>query len=594
MSEILGNLDTRTSELTQLQREYRHMEINRRAYADESQAVLRKQQTTIDKMRKDNESIKNDIAIIMRGSNRPISTIQQEFIQALTDQGDKYAQQIEFERSNVQTMEEQIHLIRQKTLQQRRAMGGINASKDNHFMILKQIHILENRLDKSLIKFNEAISHNKNLREKIDDLRRERVVFENIYRKMERELQDRKKHMAEVIEVSNQSYEQRDTFQMEVAAIEQANRKENEEYEEQMLTLGRLLETELQLPAVGTGLTTRAKSLSRLGTSQVGSPKALSRASSTGMFSSIGGDDLGKTVSDSGPSEIDFHERAQNFEEAFNKIKSATGITDVDELVRTFIKNEEHNFSLFNYVNEQNNEIEKYEEQIQQLKEEELKFAQESGNDVNQHKEILKDLENKLQSTEIMAEKYEQRCQDLQRITESLKRGMQSIFSKFDFENEDGSAAPLVTEVNMVQLLALIEIKANHLLQSYNNVRTLLVAPTTGDVSLHVGTGLEKETNVEESEMSLKQSLSLVSVLGVGPKVPMGQELLHVNPPKSEDYRSDDSDEDDDGDTRPLTRDELKHRTMNKLQKRLGGSLTMSNMNNSSNQNNGTNNDKKK
>lgn len=240
MSEILGNLDTRTSELTQLQREYRHMEINRRAYADESQAVLRKQQTTIDKMRKDNESIKNDIAIIMRGSNRPISTIQQEFIQALTDQGDKYAQQIEFERSNVQTMEEQIHLIRQKTLQQRRAMGGINASKDNHFMILKQIHILENRLDKSLIKFNEAISHNKNLREKIDDLRRERVVFENIYRKMERELQDRKKHMAEVIEVSNQSYEQRDTFQMEVAAIEQANRKENEEYEEQMLTLGRL------------------------------------------------------------------------------------------------------------------------------------------------------------------------------------------------------------------------------------------------------------------------------------------------------------------------------------------------------------------
>ena len=57
-------------------------------------------------------------------------------------------------------------------------------------------------------------------------MRRERIVFENIYRKMERELQDKKQQMAEIIELSNKSYEQRDTYQMEVAAIEQANRKE--------------------------------------------------------------------------------------------------------------------------------------------------------------------------------------------------------------------------------------------------------------------------------------------------------------------------------------------------------------------------------
>merc|ERR1719284_401686 len=71
-------------------------------------------------------------------------------------------------------------------------------------------------------------------------------------------------------------------------------------------------------------------------------------------------------------------ERVQNFEEAFNKIKAATGISDIEELVRTFIKNEDQNFSLFNYVNEQTNDIEKLEEQIQQLKEEEQKYAQES------------------------------------------------------------------------------------------------------------------------------------------------------------------------------------------------------------------------
>ncbi len=244
-------------------------------------------------------------------------------------------------------MEEQIQIMRQKILQQRRAMGGVNASKDNHFMIQKQIRILENRLDKSLIKFNEAISHNKSLRDHIDDLRRERVVFENVYRKMERELQERKRQMAEIIEVSNQAYEQRDTYQMEVAAIEQANRKEQEEFEEQMLTLGRMLDTELQMPnpggtATASAMGNRAKSMSRLGTKDGGGSMA-SRGGGN-LAHSMSRDDVSRDLGDSalfkssnnksmtgvgdlGGVDIDFHERAQNFEEAFNKIKSATGIT---------------------------------------------------------------------------------------------------------------------------------------------------------------------------------------------------------------------------------------------------------------------------
>merc|ERR1712196_665048 len=97
-------------------------------------------------------------------------------------------------------------------------------------------------------------------------------------------------------------------------------------------------------------------------------------------------------------------ERVQNFEEAFNKIKAATGITDINELVNTFIANEDQNFSLFNYVNEQNNEIEKLEEQISALKEEEQKFQREFGDDANQHKQLLNELAQKLQTTESQVE----------------------------------------------------------------------------------------------------------------------------------------------------------------------------------------------
>ena len=42
--------------------------------------------------------------------------------------------------------------------------------------------------------------------------------------------------------------------------------------------------------------------------------------------------------------------------------QTATGISDIDQLVQLFIENEDQNFKMFNYLNELNVEIEKGEE----------------------------------------------------------------------------------------------------------------------------------------------------------------------------------------------------------------------------------------
>ena len=235
--------DPRKLELLELQRQHKHMELDRRAYTEDSQSHLKKQQGLIDKLRKDNNFIKSDISDLVKSSCRAISSSEQDTIHKMHYQVEKYSSAIERELKSIELIDDQISLMKHRCQNQRRTMGGVNASKNNMFMIHKQIGILENRLDKSLIKYNEAIAHNKVLSDDIDNLRRERVVFENIYRKIERELQDRKQKMIEIIEASNQSYEQRDSYQQEIAAIEQANRREQEEFEEQMSELGRLLES---------------------------------------------------------------------------------------------------------------------------------------------------------------------------------------------------------------------------------------------------------------------------------------------------------------------------------------------------------------
>lgn len=57
----------------------------------------------------------------------------------------------------------------------------------------------------------------------------------------------------------------------------------------------------------------------------------------------------------------------QSYEAAFQTIKEATGIEDIDLLVSKFIEVEDKNFALFNYVNELNNEIELLQEQINEV-----------------------------------------------------------------------------------------------------------------------------------------------------------------------------------------------------------------------------------
>merc|ERR1719224_210422 len=125
--------------------------------------------------------------------------------------------------------------------------GGVDASKQNVEATQKQIRILENRLDKALQKFNEAIAANRSLREQIDTLRRERVVFDDIYRKLENELQQKKKEMANIIEQANAAYEARDSAQAQMASLKQQADREHQEFEKEWTELGRLIENDKKM-----------------------------------------------------------------------------------------------------------------------------------------------------------------------------------------------------------------------------------------------------------------------------------------------------------------------------------------------------------
>ena len=96
-------------------------------------------------------------------------------------------------------------------------------------------------------KYNEALAHNKKLRENIDNLRRERLVFDQIYKKLEKELAEKKKEMARIIEISNKAYEARDAAQQEMAALKHQADKEQAEFEKEWKELGKMIEQDRKM-----------------------------------------------------------------------------------------------------------------------------------------------------------------------------------------------------------------------------------------------------------------------------------------------------------------------------------------------------------
>merc|ERR1712138_63281 len=67
------------------------------------------------------------------------------------------------------------------------------------------------------------------------------------YKKLELELQQKKKEMANIIEQANAAYEARDQAQAQMAALKQQADKEHQEFEREWKELGRLIENDKKM-----------------------------------------------------------------------------------------------------------------------------------------------------------------------------------------------------------------------------------------------------------------------------------------------------------------------------------------------------------
>ena len=118
-------------------------------------------------------------------------------------------------------------------------------------------------------------------------------------------------------------------------------------------------------------------------------------------------------------------------EDAFDQIKESTGISSTEEIVTTFIKAEEQNYSLYNYVNMLNSEIDMIEEQNKNI-ESEIKKHEQLGDLTDKQKEAMRqNLSQELEDMKQLVQAKEEQIADIENSMISITSSVKSMSDSF-------------------------------------------------------------------------------------------------------------------------------------------------------------------
>mmetsp|Transcript_9732 Transcript_9732/g.17669 ORF Transcript_9732/g.17669 Transcript_9732/m.17669 type:complete len:567 (+) Transcript_9732:62-1762(+) len=300
----------------------------------------------------------------------------------------------------------------------------------------RQIRILENRLDKAMIKYNEAQSIKTTYEQIVKRLKEERVGFDNQLQALERTLQAKQRDYEELLFLSGDANHAREVSQQELQKVKGA-------YEEERLRRETELRERHQVVQLRKTMYDRAmkreakrqeiieKSIMEDGIDGEGE-SALRASMSTGVLGGTGG---------SSKSADEFTKAASNnkidiFENAFRKIKEATGVSDVNEVIKKIEGQEGTSANLMSLTKENQARVESLTESRETLKKkvEEIKYSSSGG---GHRRKMVDDKEESLSTSINVLDRWKGKYERFATTLISVKAGIKHLQDKIENARED-------------------------------------------------------------------------------------------------------------------------------------------------------------
>jgi hypothetical protein len=292
--------------------------------------------------------------------------------------------------------------------------------EDNEYT--RRIRALENKLDKAMIQYNEAQSIRKSYEQILQRLSEERVGFDNQLTAIERALSSKQRDYEELVLLTGDANHARDTALQELekvrAVYEDERKKRDKELREQHQSIAlrrSMLERMQQREKLRLALATPGISQSQLAENEF----RQSQAAKAAMLE-----------------KIESRNKVNIFENAFRKIKEATGVSDVNEVIQKIISQETTTENLIHVTRENQSKMDVLQERKKQIKAhcEELKYNAVGG---GQHRKMVDSYEDQLSTAATRLERSRLKYERLSKVVIAMKAGVGHLQDKWEGFRQD-------------------------------------------------------------------------------------------------------------------------------------------------------------
>ncbi|CAM9973159.1 unnamed protein product [Rangifer tarandus platyrhynchus] len=395
-------------ELSRLQRQCKVMEDERRAYSKEVHQRINKQLEEIQRLEGVRHKLQVQISIAQSQVRRLRDSERLENMGHLLKCQVRVQAEVKELQAQNQALDRQIQEWESRNSAHSKNARSPGCVQDHKVKSQRRIKSLENQLDKVICRFDIQLAQNATLREELDLLRIERNRYLNVDRKLQKEAQLLKDSVRSLMVSSTSAYTAREEAKTKLGMLRERAEKEVAQNETEVQILQRQIAHLEQLHRF-----LKLKNGDRQPDSAI-VEKREQRAQEVA-------EGLRKTSQE---------KLVLRYEDALNKLSQLTGETDPDLLVEKYLELEERNFAEFNFINEQNSELEHLQEEIKEMQEALVSGRRSEEDRRAQQEQQRAELQQRVDDVHLEADDLEAHYHNFRGQLEKLKTNIQHLFTR--------------------------------------------------------------------------------------------------------------------------------------------------------------------
>ena len=326
-------------------------------------------------------------------------------------------------------------------------MESKRPTQDNGPLTTK-IRILENRLDKAMIKYNEAQSIKKTYEQIVKRLKEERIGFDNQLSAVDRTLKSKHSDYEELLLLSGDAHHAREVAQEELTRVKKGYEEERKRREKELREKHQLVQLKKQLQDRAN---LREKKRNEIIAQAAGD---LDKEGETQMKKALIVNSLASNKSSN--DKLISKTKLDIFEHAFRRIKEATGVSDVNDVIQKVVNQQGTTENLMTLTKENQLAIEKLNLERRKLKTivDDIKY---SGAATGHRRKQVEEQDEQLATSTSRLERCRLKYERFQKLLVSIKSGVEHLQDKLQCVRDDVGTCSYIEPSEETIILVLLE-----------------------------------------------------------------------------------------------------------------------------------------